>query len=171
MARHVVLLGPMGSGKTSIGTLVAKDLGRALIDGDQELEARTGGRTAADVAREEGIERLHDLEADVALAALGRDQAAVVGPAASVAESAAVRTELARHLLVWFVAPAEYLATAAVGKSHRPLLDSGDPVDLFRRQFETRDPLIRPLAALVIDVSEVSKRAAADAIVTLARRA
>jgi shikimate kinase len=67
------------------------------------------------------------------------------------------------------VAPAEYLADRAVKKSHRPLLDDGDPVGLFRRQAAVRDPLATPIAALVIDVSTTSRRAAARAIVRLAR--
>jgi shikimate kinase len=159
----------MGSGKTSIGRLVARRLGRRLIDGDVELEERNGGRTAADIARREGLDRLHEMEVEVALQALADPEPAVIGPAASVAESAIVRLELAKNVLVWFVAPPEHLARHAVRKSHRPLLDSGDPVELFRHQFSVRDPLVRPLAALVIDVAAVSKRAAADAIVELVR--
>ena len=170
MLRHVVLLGPMGSGKTSIGRLVARRLRRELVDGDVLLEAQTGGRTAADVANDEGIDALHAMEAAIALAALGSPTPAVIGPAASVIEVSDVREQLSRHLLVWFVAPAEYLAERAVKKAHRPLLDAGDPVGLFRRQAALRDPLARPIAALVIDVAATSKRAAAREIVQLARR-
>src|SRR5688572_25874398 len=169
MTRHVVLLGPMGSGKTSIGKQVAKSLRRPLIDGDVQLEERTGGRTAADIADAEGIDALHRMEADLALEALARRSPAVIGPAASVIEVAEVRDALADHLLVWFTGPPEHFAERAVKKSHRPLLDDGDPVELFRRQLAVREPLARPLAALVIDVSKIRKRAAATAIVAAVR--
>lgn len=166
----MVLLGPMGSGKTSIGRIVAERLHRELVDGDVLLEARSGGRTASDIAKSEGIDALHQMEAEIALAALDSPTPAVIGPAASVIEVPEVRDRLAEQLLVWFVAPAEYLAERAVKKSHRPLLDDGDPVGLFRRQAATRDPLATPISSLVIDVSTTSKRAAARAIIRLVRR-
>ena len=69
---HVVLLGLMGAGKTSIGRIVAERLGLPLIDGDERLAEQTGGRTAAEIADEHGIDVLHDMEAEIALAALDR---------------------------------------------------------------------------------------------------
>ena len=128
---HVVLLGLLGSGKTSIGTRVAERLGRPLIDGDVVLAERTGGRTAADIADEAGIDALHELEADIALEALATSEPAVVGPAASVLEVDAALAALAGHTVVWFTAPASYLAERAVKKTHRPLLADGDPAALF----------------------------------------
>ncbi|MET0728988.1 MAG: shikimate kinase [Acidimicrobiales bacterium] len=166
--RHIVLLGLMGAGKSSIGRRVAQRLGRSLIDGDVRLEERTGGRTAAQIADAEGIDALHDLEAEIALAALAESTPAVIGPAASVIEVAAVRDALADHVVVWLAAPAAHLAERAVQKSHRPLLDDGDPVALFEHQLAVREPLIVPLADLVLDVTTMSKDALADAVVDLA---
>jgi shikimate kinase len=169
MARHVVLLGLMGAGKTSIGRLVAGHLGCELIDGDERLADRTGGRTAADVAAAEGIDVLHTLEAEIALAALASADPAVIGPAASVCESAAVRDHLVGHAIVWLVAPAEHLARKAVTKSHRPLVHDGDPRALIERQLAVREPLVLALDPLVVDVSTTEDRAAADLIVAFAR--
>ena len=45
--RHVVLIGLMGSGKTTVGKKVARLLGRRFLDADVELEARTGRSVAA----------------------------------------------------------------------------------------------------------------------------
>ena len=84
--RHVVLLGLMGAGKTSVGRRVATRLERPLLDGDEVLEDRTGGLTAADVVDREGAERLHALEAEIALDMLRSGTPAVIGPAASVIE-------------------------------------------------------------------------------------
>jgi shikimate kinase len=168
---HIVLLGLMGSGKTSIGKRVAERLGRPLIDGDVVLEDRTGGRTAADLADEAGIDALHELEAEIAIEALATPEPAVIGPAASVLEVDDALAALDGHTVVWFTAPASYLAERAVQKSHRPLLAEGDPAELFERQLAVREPRALPLADLVIDVSTTSKEDAADAIVALVSRA
>ncbi|MEO6318624.1 MAG: shikimate kinase [Acidimicrobiales bacterium] len=164
--RHVILLGLMSSGKTSVGRRVAKRLGRPLIDGDELLRARTG-RTAAEIAGAEGIERLHALEAEIVLDALTATEPAVIGPAASVIEVDAVRRALAGHLVIWLAAPASYLAARAAEKDHRPLLDGGDPLALFEGQLAVREPLAVALAELVVDVTAMSKDAQADAIVAL----
>ena len=69
--------------------------------------------------------------------------------------------------MIWLSAPVEYLAVKAVKKSHRPLLDRGDPAELFRQQLAVHEPLVRPLVSLVVDVATASDEEAADAIVAL----
>jgi shikimate kinase len=165
--RHVVLLGLMGAGKTSIGTEVAARLGRPLIDGDERLAERTDGRTAAEIEQDRGLDVLHRIEAEIALEALAQTDPAVIGPASSVCESATVRDALVEHLVVWLRAPLDYLARTAVKKSHRPLIDHEDPIELFARQIAVREPLVLPLAALVIDVTETTVEDAAAEIVRL----
>jgi shikimate kinase len=165
--RHVVLLGLMGAGKTSIGTEVAARLGRAMVDGDERLAERTGGQTAAEIGNACGLEVLHRIEAEIALEALALADPAVIGPASSVCESATVRDALTQHLVVWLRAPLDHLARTAVTKSHRPLVDREDPVELFARQMAVREPLVLPLAALVIDVAEATVEEAAAEIVRL----
>lgn len=165
--RHVVILGLMSAGKTSVGRRVAERLRRELIDGDVRLERASGGLTAADIADASGVEHLHALEAEIALEALREPVPAVIGPAASVIEVDAVRDALAEHVVVWLSAPAEHLAAKAGQKDHRPLLDDGDPLALFRHQIAVREPLIVPLADLVIEVTSMPKDAQADAIVAL----
>jgi shikimate kinase len=155
----------MGAGKTSVGRRVAERLDRPLLDCDEVLEERTGGRVAADIAESEGAERLHALEAEVALEMLGTTTPAVIGPAASVIEVEAVRDAMAGHFVVWLTGPVERLAADASGKSHRPFLDDVDPLELFTRQMAVREPLVLPLADLVIDVYSMPKDDQADAIV------
>jgi len=153
----------MSSGKTSVGRRVAERLGRRLIDGDELLEARTG-RTAAEIAETEGIERLHELEAEIILEALTSSEPAVIGPAASVIEIDAVRAALTDHFVVWLRAPATYLAERAARKDHRPLLDDGDLLALFEEQLAVREPLAVAMAHLVLDVNTMPKDALADTI-------
>lgn len=167
--KHLVLLGLMGAGKTSVGRRAAARVGRPLIDGDAILRERTGGMTAAEVADSEGIQALHDLEAGIAMEALGLVEPAIIGPAASVIEVDAVRDALSHHIVVWLAASAEYLAKRAVEKEHRPLLDEGDPVELFTTQLAEREPLAVAIADLVIDVEKLSYEEQTDAVTDLLR--
>ena len=155
----------MGAGKTSIGRRVAARLARPLLDCDEVLEERTGGRVAADIAESEGAAQLHALEAEVALDMLGTSMPAVIGPAASVIEVEIVRASMDGHFVVWLTGDVERLAADAMGKAHRPFLDEGDPLELFTRQMAVRAPLVLPIADLVVDVYGASKDAQADAIV------
>jgi shikimate kinase len=164
--RHVVLLGLMGAGKSSVGRRVAARLGRPLLDGDEMLEERTGGRSAADVAEASGAEQLHSLEAEIALEMLKSATPAVIGPAASVIEVEAVRDAMADHFVVWLTGPVERLAADAGGKAHRPFLDDVDPLELFTAQMAVREPLVLPIADLVIDVYATSKDDQAETVVT-----
>ncbi len=168
VARHLVLLGLMGAGKTSIGEVVATRLGLPLLDGDELLAERTGGRTAAEISDDQGLDHLHALEADIALAALASADPAVIGPASSVCESAAVRDALDGHLVVWLRAPVDQLAGRAVQQAHRPLLGCADPSVLLARQLAIREPLVLPLAGLVVDVSTLNVDEAAEQVVAFA---
>src|SRR3546814_20346823 len=117
--RHIVLLGLMGAGKSSVGRRVAKRLGRDLVDGDVVLDERTGGMTAAEVADSEGIDALHDMEAQIALDALASKTSDAIGPADSSLEVDVVRAALAPHLVVWLRATAAALAPRGVKEAQR----------------------------------------------------
>ena len=136
MVRHVVLLGVMGAGKTSIGRLVAERLGRPLVDGDDRLAERTGGRTAADVAERDGLDALHGIESDIALEALASGDPAVIGPAASVCESAVVRDHLVDHVVVWLTGPVELLAA----RQSRRTIDHSSTRAIPRRCSQVNSP-------------------------------
>jgi shikimate kinase len=155
----------MGSGKTSIGSRVADRMGRPFVDGDEELERRTGGRTAADVEAADGIDTLHALEEEIAVAALRRTEPSVVGPAASVAESQAVRELLADETVVWLSAPPEHLAAGARSQDHRPLVDAPDLTAVFEEQLARRLPAVSGIVDLTVDVTTGSKDELAETIV------
>jgi shikimate kinase len=155
----------MGAGKTSVGRRVATRLGRPLLDGDEVLAERTDGRTAADIVEQEGVQRLHALEAEIALDLLRSTTPAVIGPAASVIEVDTVRDALTDQFVVWLTGPVERLAEDAASKPHRPFVGEGAPIELFTQQMAVREPLVLPVTDLVIDVYAITKDEQADAIV------
>ena len=140
-----------------------------MIDGDDVLAERTGGRTAAEIADELGVDRLHEMEATIAVEALDSADPAVIAPASSVCESSTVRDAMAAHAVVWLAASPELLATKARRKPHRPLPDDTDLVEYFRRQLAVREPLIAALDPLVVDVEAQDDRSAAALILDAVR--
>jgi shikimate kinase len=140
----------MGAGKTTVGGLVADALRRALIDNDLELERMTG-HTAAELAAYEGVAHLHRRERAVLLAALARDEPAIICAAASTVEDAAVRARLrARAFVVWLDAEPDVLAARAPAREDRPDLGA-PPARLARDQAVARREAYTSVADMRLD--------------------
>ena len=87
--RHIALVGPMGSGKSTIGQQVADHLGTAFVDNDVALEHRVGA-DAASYAAAHGRAALHEVEATLLLEALLGTEPSVMATAASIIEDSGV---------------------------------------------------------------------------------
>ena len=158
--RHIVLLGLMGAGKSTVGRLLARRLGWRYRDNDASLTVETGS-SAREINAELGTEVLHRLEAQDLLDALASTDRAVVGAAASTIENPDCRAALVQPSVfgVWLrVEPAVLAARAQRGR-HRPEL-AADLETLLARQHARRAPLFESVARLVVDGS-----ASPDAIV------
>lgn len=96
---HVVIVGLMGVGKSTVGKLLAKRMDRPYVDSDDDIELLTGvsGRHYCGMY---GVKKLHELEAAVTLGALAREERSVITAAASVVESDVVRLALGRCAVV-----------------------------------------------------------------------
>ncbi|MGI8756791.1 MAG: shikimate kinase [Acidimicrobiales bacterium] len=148
---HVVLVGLMGSGKTTVGKKVASLLAVSFVDADVEIEARTG-RTVAEWFAE-GEAAFRAAEADLLAELLAAPEPSVVGSGGGV-----VVTERNRRLLaspavttVYLHAPARFLATRARARPHRPLL-SGDPETVLSTMYAERNAWYREVADAVVEV-------------------
>ncbi|MFA9446601.1 shikimate kinase [Egicoccus sp. AB-alg6-2] len=131
---HVVLVGMMGAGKTTTGAALASRLGRPLLDGDVELERRTG-RTGAQIAATDGVDRLHHLEEEVLLDALSATTPTVIAAAGSVAEAERCQAPLAeRALVVWLDAPVTALVSRMGSGDHRRPLEADAAHVLLQRR-------------------------------------
>lgn len=140
----------MGAGKSTIGVLLAEHLDQPFYDSD-DLLAKATGRTAAQIADDEGLAALHAIEARVVLEALDRQEPAVIAVAASVVEDKAVRAVLARHTCLWFDADAATLAARQERGDHRRSL--GDPSAALGELKRHRDPVYAELALVRIDTA------------------
>jgi shikimate kinase len=161
--RRVVLLGMMGSGKSSVGRALAERTGWPFVDNDAAVERATG-RTARQLLAEAGEGAMREAEASALRAGLGLAPPVIVATAAgTVLDPEAGALIDAAGFVVWLRAPAETLAARAAGSEHRPWLD-GDAVGWFRVTLAERSSLYAAVADLEVDTGSNSPGAAADAI-------
>jgi shikimate kinase len=155
LSQPIVLIGLMGSGKTSVGTRLAAALGREFRDSDQELEEKYELSAAEQVAQF-GAEVLHDRESQVLREAVAHRPPVVAAAAASVVDDPSCRSALtgAGAFVVWLDAPPRVLAGRIGLKDHRPHYHP-DPVIMLQQQYERRAHRFRELADLTVDVSRI----------------
>ncbi len=145
---HVVVVGLMGAGKTTVGRHIATALGRPLVDSDATIES-TVGRTSAAIAATEGVTRLHAIEHRLLLDAMARTDPVVVCAAASVADNEACVAALDAAYVVWLDIDPAILVRRIATPGHRRTL--ADPLADLRRQRSVRGPVFAAAADLVVN--------------------
>jgi 5-deoxy-5-amino-3-dehydroquinate synthase len=164
-APHLVLVGMMGAGKTTVGRRVAALLGRPLLDSDQMIESRTG-RTVREIFEADGEAAFRVLETAALVDALAEPEPLVIAAAGGVLLREENREALQRSFakVVWLRADPAVLAQRATRGQHRPLLDD-DPLAAMQRLLPEREPLYRAAADLVVDTDRLDPDTVAGRIV------
>jgi len=158
---HLVLVGSMAAGKTTIGALVSAATGLPVVDSDLVLASE--GAVAADIAREQGVEALHRRECRQLLAALAAPAPSIVAAAAGTIEAPSCRAALGDHVVAWLRASPEVVADRIGEGAHRRDLGP-DPVGALRALAARRDPLYAAVADVVVDVDAGTPAEAARAV-------
>jgi shikimate kinase len=163
--RHIVLVGMMGAGKSSVGRALAAKLDRPLLDSDEMIEARTG-RTVREIWRAHGEPAYRLLETEVLADALDAATPSVIAAAGGIVLSETNRRALVDSdaYVVWLLADVDVLLRRVRSGGHRPLLDD-DPEGTLRRMFTDREPLYREVADAIVSVDNRSVNEVAHAVV------
>jgi shikimate kinase len=163
-SRRIVLIGMMGSGKSTVGRLLAAHTGWTYFDNDVDVRTLTE-REPSELMSAAGEEALHAAEAAAFLRALEYSGPCVIGAAAWIVEDpasiAALREEAG---VVYLRATPETLRTR-IGIGHGRRHDATDAAWLATKAAE-REGLYRELAAVVVDVDA---RTPDDVVATIAR--
>jgi len=164
-AGHIVLVGLMGSGKSTVGRLLAARLHRPFLDSDEMVEARTG-RTVREIFEADGEAAYRPLETEALLDALATPEPAVIAAAGGVVLSPVNRDALRRGAgkVVWLRASPALLVDRAVRQDHRPLLEQ-DPEGTMARMAADRTELYAEVAGEVIDIDDLTPAQVADRVV------
>lgn len=159
-ARHLVLVGPMGAGKTSIGRCLARHFGLPFVDTDQEVERRTGA-TVPTIFECEGEAGFRAREREV-LARLLAGDASVIATGGGIVLDPGNRRALAEHGHVVHLRVDVPVQRARLARDRsRPLLATGDREATLRRLAAEREPLYAAVADLVFDTGCLSAAEAA----------
>jgi shikimate kinase len=164
MTGRILLVGMMGSGKTTVGRILASRLGVRYVDSDEEVEALTG-HTVRELFEAGGERAFRPVESEALAAALVGDEPAVVSVAGGAVIDPKNRALLRRAgTVVWLRArPETLLERVSRGDDHRPLLER-DPAGVLARLDHRRRPLYEEVADVVVDVDELGPDAVADRV-------
>jgi len=147
----IVLIGPMGAGKTSLGKRVAKRLGRVFHDTDAMIVRAHG--PIADVFAAHGETLFRTLERDAVAEALRSGGVVSLGGGAVLDETTRERLRVHRVALLT-VAP-RVVARRLGDAASRPLLSAGDetPIQRWERIYAERRPVYESVADATFDTS------------------
>ncbi|MEH6415692.1 shikimate kinase [Pseudomonas sp. CGJS7] len=163
-ASNLILVGPMGAGKTCIGKRLAERFGLRLVDADREIEQRTGASVAA-IFEHEGEAGFRARESAVLAELLSEDGLllATGGGAVLAADNRHLLRE--RGYVVQLLVSVEQQLERLAQDRSRPLLARGDREQVLRDLASARAPLYAEVADLRFDTGAMS---ALDAALGLA---
>ena len=162
MAPRLVVIGPPGAGKSTVGRLVASRLGVGFVDTDEVVETRTG-RTIPDIFVEDGEPTFRDLERAAVVDVLGEADGVVALGGGAVMDP---RTEadLSSHVVVFLdVGIADAARRVGFGQ-HRPLL-SINPRAQWTKLMQDRRGVYERIAGMVVDTAGRDAAEVADEVV------
>jgi shikimate kinase len=168
MPRHIVLVGLPGSGKSTVGKLVADALSTFVIDIDALL-VREMGMPVSQIFGMVGEARFRQMERDAVAAAQARDPCVIVPGGGWAAQPGQLETVRPASLVIYLKCfPATAIKRSQQGEA-RPLLAGGDPDQKMRALLEEREPFYR-LADHQIDAERPPAEAVAAEVMNLARQ-
>lgn len=155
MPGNIFLIGLMGAGKTSVGKMLARRLGKTFYDSDHEIERCTGVKIPV-IFEIEGEAGFRARESKV-LAQLVQKQDVVLATGGGAVLNEQNRRMLSRHgIVVYLRATPHDLWLRTRHDRNRPLLQTADPLGKLRELFEQRDPLYREIADVIVDTGSQS---------------
>ena len=149
----IVLVGPPGSGKSTIGRRLSRALSTRLTDTDEMIEQRMG-KTCGEVFSELGEPEFRRIEEQVVAEALTHDGIVSLGGGAVISQ--ATRDLLADHNVVYLEISIAEGVRRTEGNNSRPVLQAADPEARYRALYEARRAFYEDAATFKVRSDERS---------------
>jgi len=162
--RHLVLVGLMGAGKTSVGQRCARLLDRSFVDTD-ELVVATIGMTVNELFASGGESRFRELERTAVADACASPEPLVIACGGGAVLDPENRSRLrTAGLVVWLQAPPDVLGARVSDDTRRPLLRNAGAATL-ERLAVLRAPAYEDAADVTVDTAGRSIEDVADLVI------
>ncbi|MGN2392859.1 shikimate kinase AroK [Pelomicrobium sp. G1] len=149
-SRNIFLVGMMGAGKSTVGKLLARHLGKTFLDTDHEIRRRTGVEIPV-IFEIEGEEGFRAREAAVLRELTQREDVVLATGGGAVLRPENRALLKARGAVIYLRGSVEELWARTLHDRNRPLLQTADPKARLDELLRERDPLYREVADLVVD--------------------
>ena len=166
---RIVLVGPPGAGKSTVGSALAARLGRPLVDLDAEIERRVGLRVSEIFARD-GEARFRRLERELSaeLARSAGGEVVATGGGWVTNEGVVALLRKGGRIIYLETSPERALARLAGAEDTRPLLSGPDPLGALHMLVRARRLLYEAAADAVIHTDLLTVQQVTDKIAELA---
>lgn len=163
---NIVLIGYRGTGKSTVGRILAQRLGRELVSTDAEV-IRRAGRPIPDLVKEQGWDRFRDLEAAVCRDLSGRDGLVIDTGGGAVLRAENVAALKSNGRLFWLTAAVATITARIGGDTQRPSLTGRKSfTEEVEEVLQERRPLYQAAADHVIETDGRPAAAVAEAVLT-----
>ena len=140
LPKTVVLVGLMGAGKSAIGRRLAARLHLPFVDADTEIEA-AAGCTIAEIFARDGEAVFRSVERKIIARLLTEQPVHILATGGGAFMDPDTRAMIRQHgLSIWLRAELDVLLARTARRTHRPLLNAGDPKDILERLMTARYP-------------------------------
>ncbi|HTQ29896.1 MAG TPA: shikimate kinase [Opitutaceae bacterium] len=146
---NLYLVGFMGTGKTTVGRMVADRLGFVLLDSDQEIE-RQQGRTIAAIFAEDGEPAFRALEREFITRGHPAAHTVVACGGGLVVQPGMLELLKRKGVVVCLHASIATVLQRIAGHSHRPLFNGENPEARLRDLYAQREPIYRQSGTLIL---------------------
>lgn len=162
--KNIFLIGPMGAGKSAVGRYLARTLHLSFVDSDDEIESRTGVDIPF-IFEKEGEAGFRKREA-VVIDDLSKMDGVVLATGGGAVVDADSRSRLGgRGFVVYLYTTVDQQVLRTQKGRERPLLEKTDPRVTLQELLDSRDPMYREIADIVVETDGRKVKSVADEIV------